>query len=89
MKDYEQIDLDYDFIKAMILNMVMIANSLVEFLKIIPFTVETLSQSLQVSAYFKVEQTDQTWLEKCDQIIRRLKLQDEPAADQSYGIAND
>lgn len=59
-----------------------IYNQLVEFLRIIPFVVETLEQRSQAPAYFSNEHSAQGWEEQCDKIIRRLQIQDEPAAEQ-------
>lgn len=80
------ITLDWQFLKAMFIFMLasiyMLVQSAVQFLKIVPFVIETLIQVIDTPAYFRVAQTEQPWLEKCDQIICRLKLQDEPAAEQ-------
>ena len=56
--------------------------NLIEFFKIVPFVAEIFIQRANAPTYFSNNQHVASWEEKCDVVIRRLQLQDEPAAEE-------
>lgn len=83
------ITLDWQFLKAMlvfmIINFVQVIYNTVQFLRIIPFATETLLRIRDADSYYKIAQAE-SWLEKCNQVILRLEMQDEPSSHQKATI---